>query len=234
MHGRGTRALVVGNSDGIGLALTKRLLAKGWTVTGVSRRAAPMDDSGYDHTVADVSLSDYRGRLQALQARRGPFDVCVYCAGIGERLSAKLDLSREAEVFRVNLVGAVETAQVVLPPMIAAASGHFVALSSIGDEVPSADAPSYAASKAGLSSYLAGLALALRPRGVFVSNVRFGFVDTKMAKAPVKPMMITAERAVDVVMRCLERRPARVTYPWRMAAIVRVLRWIAFVRLCLR
>jgi hypothetical protein len=95
-----------------------------------------------------------------------------------------------------------------------------VALSSIGDEVPSPYAPSYAASKAGLSSYLAGLALALRPRGVRVTNVRLGFVDTKMAKAPVKPMMIPVGCAVEVVMRGLERRPARVTYPWRMAALV--------------
>jgi NAD(P)-dependent dehydrogenase (short-subunit alcohol dehydrogenase family) len=30
-------ALIVGNSDGIGLALTRRLLGEGWRVTGVSR-----------------------------------------------------------------------------------------------------------------------------------------------------------------------------------------------------
>jgi NAD(P)-dependent dehydrogenase (short-subunit alcohol dehydrogenase family) len=33
-------ALVIGNSDGIGLALTKLLLAKGWHVRGVSRSAS--------------------------------------------------------------------------------------------------------------------------------------------------------------------------------------------------
>ncbi len=35
----GRRVLVVGNSDGIGLALTKCLLADGWTVVGLSRRS---------------------------------------------------------------------------------------------------------------------------------------------------------------------------------------------------
>ena len=48
--------------------------------------------------------------------------------------------------------------------MIAARRGHLVGLSSNGDGV-SSTAPSYAASKAGLSSYLGGLTLALRPRG---------------------------------------------------------------------
>jgi short-subunit dehydrogenase len=226
----GGRALIIGNSDGIGLALTKRLLAQGWIVTGVSRRESSLEAPEYDHTVLDVSAPRYPDRLRELQDRRGPFDVCVYCAGIGELLDVS-DLSGEGHVFRVNLVGAVETASIVIPSMIAASRGHFVGLSSIGDEVLSADAPSYAASKAGLSSYLGGLALAVRPRGVRVSNVRFGFVDTKMAKSPVKPMMISVERAVDVLMRCLARRPARVTYPWTMAILVRAIRWIGLVKL---
>jgi NAD(P)-dependent dehydrogenase (short-subunit alcohol dehydrogenase family) len=231
MGERGTLALVVGNSDGIGLALTKRLLAKGWTVTGVSRSVSPIEDTSYAHSIADVGRSDYHEHLRELQSRRGPFDACIYCAGIGDVLTADMDLSADAEVFRVNLVGAVQTAQVVLPPMIAAARGHFIGLSSLADGLPSSDAPSYAASKAGLSSYLAGLALALRPRGVFVSNVRFGFVDTKMAKARVKPAMLTVEQAVNVVMRCIEKRPARVTRPWQMAAIAWILRWVTSVRL---
>jgi hypothetical protein len=42
---------------------------------------------------------------------------------------------------------------------------------------------------------------ALRPRGIAVTTVRFGFVDTKMAKSPVTPFMISVERATDVLMR---------------------------------
>ena len=104
------------------------------------------------------------------------------------------DLSGEPRVFGVNLLGGVETAAIVLPSMIGAGHGHFVGLSSIGDGV-SREAPSYSASKAGLSSYLEGMALALRPRGVRVTNLRLGFVDTKMAKAKVRPFMMTTERA---------------------------------------
>ena len=160
------RALIVGNTDGIGLALTRRLLGSGWTVVGLSRRASALETPGYHHGVADVSAVEYRPGLQKLQASQGPFDVCVYCAGVGEFLDLD-NLAGETHIFRVNLIGAVETAAVVLPPMIAAGRGHFIGLSSIGDGV-STEAPSYAASKAGLSSYLEGLALALRPRGVRV------------------------------------------------------------------
>jgi NAD(P)-dependent dehydrogenase (short-subunit alcohol dehydrogenase family) len=211
------RALIVGNTDGIGLALTMRLLASGWTVVGLSRRASALEAPGYHHGVADVSAEEYRPRLQKLQASQGPFDVCVYCAGVGEWLDLD-NLAGETHIFRVNLIGAVETAAVVLPPMIAAGRGHFIGLSSIGDGV-STEAPSYAASKAGLSSYLEGLALALRPRGVRVTNLRLGFVETKMAKSRVRPFMITVDRAVDIILRCFRQRPGRMTYPRRMAAL---------------
>jgi NAD(P)-dependent dehydrogenase (short-subunit alcohol dehydrogenase family) len=215
----GQRALVIGNSDGIGLALTRRLLGDGWSVAGVSRRASPLGEAAsYRHTVADVATAEYPAALRAMLASDGPFDVCVYCAGVGEFLDAN-DWTGEPRVFRVNLLGAVETAAVVLPSMLAAGRGHFVGLSSIGDGV-SPEAPSYSASKAGLSSYLEGLALALKPRGVRVTNLRFGFVDTKMAKAKIRPFMMTTDRAVDVIAHCLRRRPARFTYPKRMAALV--------------
>jgi NAD(P)-dependent dehydrogenase (short-subunit alcohol dehydrogenase family) len=224
------RALVIGNTDGIGLAVTRRLLGEGWAVAGVSRRASPLEGaSGYAHTVADVSAPDYPLALRGLLAARGPFEVCVYCAGIGE-LWDEAGFTDDGRVFRVNLLGAVETAAVVLPPMMAAGRGHFVGLSSIGDGVSSA-APSYSASKAGLSSYLEGLALTLRPRGVRVTNLRFGFVDTKMAKSRTRPFMITAERAAAVVARCLQRRPARYTYPKAMALLAWVLRRLVAVQL---
>lgn len=226
------RALVVGNTDGIGLALTRRLLGDGWAVAGVSRRPSPLGETaGYRHTVADVGTAEYPLTLRAMLASEAPFDVCVYCAGVGDLLDTNA-LAGEPRVFGVNLLGAVETAVIVLPTMVAAGRGHFIGLSSIGDRI-SVDAPSYSASKAGLSSYLEGLALALRPRGVRVTNLRFGFVDTKMAKAKARPFMMTTDRAVDVIARCLRRRPARFTYPRRLAALVWLSNLVLSVRLWL-
>jgi NAD(P)-dependent dehydrogenase (short-subunit alcohol dehydrogenase family) len=225
------RALIVGNTDGIGLAVTRRLLAEGWTIAGLSRRTSPLADARYRHTVADVGAADYRARLGDLLASEPPFDVCLYCAGIGELFDPRR-LEGDPEVVRVNLLGAVETAAAILPSMIAGRRGHFVALSSIGDGL-SPEAPSYAASKAGLSSYLGGMALALRAHGVRITNVRLGFVETKMAKSPVRPFMISAERAAEVVIRSLRRRPARLTHPWPTAVLAWLLGKVNAVRLWL-
>ncbi|WP_433365159.1 SDR family NAD(P)-dependent oxidoreductase [Actinoplanes sp. CA-142083] len=204
------RALIVGNSDGIGLALTRRLLGEGWSVVGLSRRAAPVGEAH----VADVTAPGFPAKL----AEVGDVDLCVYAAGVGELLDGD-DLTEQTRAFEVNLLGAARTAEVMLPRMLAAGSGHFIGLSSLADTVISADAPGYGASKAGLTAYLMGLDLALRKRNVPVTVVRFGFVDTKMAKSPVTPFKISTDKAVDVLMRCIRKRPAVVSYPRRMAAL---------------
>ena len=119
-------------------------------------------------------------------------DLCIYCAGIGELLDIS-NMEPEVGIFDVNLTGMVKTAACVIPSMAKSGKGHFIGLSSVADEMLSPEAPSYHASKAGFSNYLEGLALALKSKGVSVSNVRFGFVDTKMAKGDIKPFMITLD-----------------------------------------
>ncbi len=97
--------------------------------------------------------------------------------------------------------------------MVDRGKGHFIGISSVADDLLSAEAPSYHASKAGFTNYLGGLALALKPKGFFVTNVRFGFVDTKMAKGNCRPFMMSVEKAVDHLRTCIERRPACYTAP---------------------
>jgi NAD(P)-dependent dehydrogenase (short-subunit alcohol dehydrogenase family) len=214
------RAVIIGNSDGIGLALTRRLLDAGWTVHGLSRSASEIRDDCYTHEVADVTGPEFPGLLA--KAVANGVDLCVYSAGIGEFLDLD-DLADQTRTLDVNLMGVARTVEVVVPRMVAAGRGHIVGLSSLADAGISPEAPAYAASKAGMSRYLHGLALALRPCGVDVTTVRFGFVDTKMAKASVKPGMVSVDRAVEVLMRALRTRPATVSYPRRISVAARVL-----------
>lgn len=225
------RALLIGNTDGIGRVVTDRLLAAGWAVDGVSRSDLALDHDAYRHLTLDVRDRNYRAKLDYRVAGEPP-DLCIYFAGVGHGFD--LDhLSGDRHVLEVNLMGFMSTAEVVLPAMKRAGRGHLIGLSSIADMVSGADGFSYFASKAGMSRYMAGLALALRKQRspIKVTNIRFGFVDTKMADAPVKPMMITAEKAAVLVMRCVRRRPALFTYPRSMGWLAALTRLIAATRL---
>ncbi len=205
------RALMIGNSDGIGLAATRRLLTADWNIIGISRSESPLNNPQYRHLVSDVGDCNYREILDELLLEYS-FELCIYFAGIGKLLDLE-DMRDEPRIVDVNLTGMVKTAAAVIPGMVDKGKGHFIGISSLADDFLSAQAPSYHASKAGFSNYLGGLALALKPRGVFVTNVRFGFVDTKMAKGDVKPLMMSVEKAVDHLQTCIEKKPARYTAP---------------------
>lgn len=219
------KALLIGNSDGIGLSLTRELLKRGWRIVGISRSESPIEDPSYEHTVAEVQDNTYPSILRSTLENGDPIDLCVFCVGIGEMLDLS-HMESEVKIVEVNLLGMIKTASHVIPLMVERGKGHFIGLSSVADEMLSFEAPSYHASKAGFSNYLEGLALALRPKGVHISNVRFGFVDTKMAKGDVKPFMMGVERATKHLIACIEKKPIRYTAPWIVIPLVKFRAWM--------
>jgi short-subunit dehydrogenase len=226
--------LVVGNSDGIGLSLTRLLLGRGYRVEGISRSPSPIEHDRYRHRVLDVAAPDYTKELRCILDQVGNVDHAVYCAGTGQRLATEA-LGRDLTVFEVNLMGAIKTAQILVPAMLSADQGRFIVLSSQADCIVSDESASYPASKAALSSYFEGLGLKLRDTKVRICNVRFGFVDTKMARAGLQPFRITAQEAAQRLLGLLEGRcPLRVTYPRRMAIVVAVIAAIQRLRVALR
>jgi NAD(P)-dependent dehydrogenase (short-subunit alcohol dehydrogenase family) len=202
------------------LATTGELLRRGWNVVGISRSASPIEDDSYHHFTVSVADDRYPDTLRRARDELAELDLCIYFAGIGELLDPT-SMKHEVEVFAVNLLGMVMTATYVVPSMVARHQGHFMGLSSVADGMLSGEAPSYHASKAGFTNYMEGLALALKPTGVKVTNIRFGFVDTKMAKGSVKPFMMPVERAVNHVMKCIAKKPVRHTAPRMVTPLVK-------------
>jgi len=78
-------ALFVVNSNRKGLASTKKLLAAGWDIVGVSSSESAITSAFYHHQVADVSGVDNSYLLNEL-AMQCPVDICIYLAEIGELL----------------------------------------------------------------------------------------------------------------------------------------------------
>jgi len=223
--------IVVGNSDGIGLGLTRRLLERGYRVEGLSRSVSPLAHANYRHTVVDVTATEYTQILSGIVGDGGQVAAAVYCAGIGERTTPD-SIGLDLKVFDVNLLGAIRTAEIVLPGMCRTGAGRFIVLSSQADVIVSHQASSYCASKAALSSYFEGLGLHLRNTGVRICNVRFGFVETKMARSGLQPFRMTVEQAARRLVGLLEGRcPLRVTYPRRMAVVVGAVACVQRVRI---
>ena len=222
--------LIIGNSDGIGAAVTRALVAQGDQVVGISRSPSPLGPEGPKHVVQDISTSDYPEILRRLIVEEGPFDTCIFCAAIGSELKLP-DLSQEAHVIEVNFTAMVHTLATLTPGWLEQERGHFIGLSSLADDFYNADAPSYTASKAGFSNYLVSMAFKLKSHGVHVTNIRFGFVDTKLPKASWKPLMMTADQAAHHVITCLQKKPIQLSVPKLAGFALHGIRWMQSLRI---
>ncbi len=226
----GNTILLIGNSDGIGAAVTRALIAQGDRVIGLSRSPSPLGPQGPHHVVQDITAPEYETILHALLADQGPVDACIFCAAIGSGLTLP-DLSQEARVVEVNFTAMVRTLAALVPGWLERRKGHFIGLSSLADDFYNSNAPSYTASKAGVSTYLVSMALRLQTHGIHVTNIRFGFVDTKLPKASWKPLMMTPDEAAKHVLACLRTKPIQLSVPKLAGAAVHSMRLWQSVRI---
>ena len=231
-------AVVTGASSGIGRALARQLAAENLRVGLIARRQDALDElasqiKGEEGTAyaaaADVSHREALHRaVRAIEESLGPIDVMVANAGLG--LPTRLDPLNIAEVeatFQVNLLGVIYSIEAVLPGMLRRGAGQIVAVSSLAAEKGLPGESAYCASKAAVNVYLEGLRIAVRKRGITVTTICPGFVDTTITPmdAAATPFQISAAKAARRITRAILRREQGVIrFPWPMAALMAILR----------
>jgi NADP-dependent 3-hydroxy acid dehydrogenase YdfG len=230
----GPVAIVTGASSGIGGALAVRLGSEGYRVGLIARRGELLDAVARQigaaggtaaAAVADVGDRDaLRNAIGQIEGRLGPADVMVANAGFGAptRLDP-LNIDDVERTFRVNLMGAIYSIEAVLPGMLARRRGQLLAVSSLAGDKGLPGESAYCASKAAVNVYMEGLRIALRKRGIVVTTVCPGFVETPMAPmdAAAMPFVMSAEAAAARIARLIARRRGGVhRFPRRMAMLM--------------
>lgn len=183
----GAHVLVTGASRGIGEHLARGAAARGACVTVVARSADLLRERARElrgHALpADLGDREQRAGLiaRAEQQAGRPVDVLVNCAGL-DALGGLLEIEAEpmANLFEVNLLAPAELTRQAIPGMVARRRGHVVDVSSGFSSVVAPGLVPYAASKAGMSHFHAGLRVELKGTGVGTTLVEPGPVRTSM------------------------------------------------------
>ncbi len=230
----GPVAIVTGASSGIGRALTVRLGSQGYRVGLIARRGELLDALAREiaaaggtaaAAVADVGdRNALRNAIGRIENQLGPADVMVANAGFGAptRLNP-LNIDDVEQTFRVNLMGVIYSIEAVLPGMLARRRGQLLAVSSLAGDKGLPGESAYCASKAAVNVYMEGLRIALRKRGIVVTTVCPGFVETPMAPmdAAATPFVMSAEAAAARIARLIAQRRGGVhRFPRRMAMLM--------------
>lgn len=170
--------IVTGCSSGIGRAISVRLLAEGWRVTGLSRGET---DLGPGFSWLPVDLSD-PASLDARVAGVGPAGALVHAAGF-QRTAAlgELDPEALAGMFAVHVAAASVLANAIVPRM---PDGGRVLLIGSRTSTGSPGKSQYAATKAALLGMGRTWAQELAPRGITVNVLSPGPTETPMLTDP--------------------------------------------------
>ena len=185
-------AVITGGTRGIGLAVSKRLVADGYDVLLAYRgdaeaaEAARVELTGSGRQVeviaADIATADGAGQaIEAAMQSLGRLDVLVNNAGITrDTLLMRMNDDDWDEVLTTNLKGAFLTSKAAIRPMLRQRSGRIVNISSVVGQVGNAGQANYAAAKAGLIGFTKSLAKEVGSRGITVNAIAPGFIDTRM------------------------------------------------------
>jgi NAD(P)-dependent dehydrogenase (short-subunit alcohol dehydrogenase family) len=189
-------AVVTGGSGGIGKACARSLVRRGYDVTLMARRQAPLRDAaeeiGAKYVVADAS--DPVG-FQIALADLPRIDLLVHAAGVlGGTYARKQSFDQWRATITANLDSCFVVTSAALPLMVAGSRFVFVSSSAAHDPMPGRTA--YSASKAGMNAFARALALEVDRDGISVHIVTPGPVDTDMLQDV--PFEMYAIRAEDV------------------------------------
>jgi NAD(P)-dependent dehydrogenase (short-subunit alcohol dehydrogenase family) len=187
---KGKRVLVTGGTKGIGEAILRRFALSGASVATTARSEAA---HGQDSTLfIKADLGTDRGVQNVfdriLQEWDG-LDILVNNVGGTETKAGGFEVLTDEDwqtILDVNLLAAVRLDRAFLPGMIERKSGVVIHISSVAHRLPFPNSTlAYAAAKAALTTYSKGLAKAVAPKGVRVTTISPGFIETSGAKGMI-------------------------------------------------
>src|SRR6476469_6312960 len=184
----GRVAVVTGASKGIGLAITRALVAEGVRVFAGARETSAelaelADQQSVQPVLVDLATPAGPVDLVAAALDSGRLDILVNNVGrVSPRLNGSLVITDDQwlSTIDLNLMAAVRTTRAALPAMLAAGHGSIVTTSSVNAFVPDPGVIDYSAAKAALTNFSKALSKEVGARGVRLNTVSPGPVATDL------------------------------------------------------
>ena len=184
-------ALITGASSGIGRELARYHAKRGGDVIVTARRADALEalkkelevDHGVKVTVVALDLGAQGGAAQLYDAVKAhKIDVLINNAGFGgQGAFLDRDLEKDIAMIDLNVKALVSLTHMVGGDMVKNGGGKILNVSSTAAYMPGPMQATYFATKAYVSSFSQALDAELRDKGVTVTALEPGYVETEFA-----------------------------------------------------
>ena len=236
-------AWVTGASTGIGRDVALQLSAAGVKVAASARSAEKLAALGSSVLAVPLDVTDAaacREAVNRIESELGPIDLAVLGAGTYTPVSLdNLDPALFAQTMDTNYMGVVNCLSALAPRMVARGQGHLSWIASVAGYMGLPKAAAYGPTKAALINLAESLYPEMKLKGVRVSVINPGFVETPLTAQNdfEMPFLMKPEEAARRTIDGLRSGDFEIAYPRRFVTIlkaVRALPYPAFFRVITR
>jgi len=227
--------LITGASSGIGAALAREFVSRGYDCAVSARRfenltalqqqllrdwpqrkvrAAMLDVTDCDSVFAELS---------AARAALGSLGIVIANAGLGSVGpvgSGRFDKDRA--LIETNVLGAMATADAAIGAFREQGSGRLVMISSVAAFRGLPGSGAYSASKAAVATYADAIRAEVSGTAIKVTTLYPGFIDTPINnQMKRRPFLIDVEKGARLMVDLIERGVQSATvpaFPWSVVA----------------
>ena len=196
----GKTALVTGASAGIGRATVATLIGHGANVIATGRRQDTLEALVAEHgagrvtaIAGDLNDGDFVADLVSAAA---DVDILVSNAGV-LKYAPILDLTYDdmEDMVRTNVLGSFRITHEIAKAMVERGRGHIVVMTSTAAREVYPLGSIYCATKHALSAFARALRIELQAKGIQVSEIAPGMVDTDIRDNSDHPAVLAAVSA---------------------------------------
>lgn len=224
---QGKRYWLVGASEGLGLALARRINAAGAEVMLSARTPERLAEAVASMpgraTAVPCDVAD-SASVRAAAAQIGQIDGVVFLAGVYWPMRAQdWDADRAEAMCDINLTGCARVIGAALPQMVARDAGHVVITGSLSGFRGLPGAIGYSASKAGTMALAESLYADLRGSGVDVQIANPGFIRTRLTAQNdfSMPFLMDPEQAAQEVFEHMCSDHFKKSFPFAFSLLFR-------------
>jgi gluconate 5-dehydrogenase len=190
----GTRALVTGSSQGIGLALAEGLARAGARIVLNGRDPAKLKAAqvsiaakGIESSAAAFDVTnepDVIAAIERIEREEGPIDILINNAGMQFRTALEsYPLEKWRELMRVNVESAFIAGKAVATGMIARKRGKIINVCSVQSELARPSIAPYTATKGAVKMLTKGMCADWAKHGIQVNAIGPGYFKTPLNQA---------------------------------------------------
>jgi short-subunit dehydrogenase len=223
--------LITGASSGFGRALALELAASGVRMALGGRNSSRLAETAeacaaraaevHPHQVDVTDAGRMTEWVQSQDAAR-PIDLVIANAGISGETGAPGEHAGQSEwIYRVNVLGLLNTVEPLLPAMRARRCGQIGLVSSVAGFRGWPHGTAYSGSKAAIIAQGQGWRERLAPDGIGVSVICPGYIRTPMAERHRSrlPFLIEPDVAARRAIAALAANKSLVVFPWPLPIV---------------